>query len=194
MKRLAFMIAVCYISCQQSENDKLSENLRIYCEGKVKDIDSLNHLDSMRVIKIDTITQRDILIFKSNKTLKRNDSLKSELEYLSEKFNTNYKLAKLSSGISSTLFDNYKTEALDNNTKLQNIIILMKANLSKSDSLLKLAKTADSISPVHFQAISLIQYTRKDRSVYRDTAYVDLNIEKQIVRPADMNKLYYSID
>src|SRR5689334_19567102 len=107
---LACFIAFASQSCMQSELDVLVENLRIYCSEKVKNVDSTNKFDSLRIIRFDTITQKDILIKDASNALRTNDSLKIEFDYTASKLSASIRLARLSSGVSSSLFENYKSE------------------------------------------------------------------------------------
>lgn len=184
---LAILFVQIFISCQ-SEKDTLENNLRVFFTEKLKKIDSSSRLDTLKFIKLDTVTQVDLLISESMDLGIKNDSLKIEFDYTAEKVNQYVKLARLSRGLSGDLFANYKEEAENYNKQLQDLQRLMKENHEKRVSVLKQSDTADSVHAKYFEAICLLQYTRKDKTVFRDTVFANVNLQKQIIAKGD--KLY----
>jgi len=55
-------------------------------------------------------------------------------------------------------------------------------------------KNADTTKAIGFQAKCFYQLRRKDKSVERDTAFILLNLNKDIVKRSDFLKLPYNVD
>ncbi len=56
------------------------------------------------------------------------------------------------------------------------------------------ANMADTTKPIGFQAKCLYQVRLKDKSIKRDTAFILLNTNKDIIKREDFLKLPYKID
>ena len=63
-----------------------------------------------------------------------------------------------------------------------------------TQKLLDAAVYSDSIKPIAFQAKCLYQIKNLDKSIKRDTAYIFLNLNKDIIKKADFLSLPYILD
>jgi hypothetical protein len=114
--------------------------------------------------------------------------INNENELHLETYQSHMNLVRLSSDLDSDLYTNYKLEAekdrriLDENSKkatefLQNI-----------DSLQKIRAKADSIQPVAYYGVCFYQLRKADQSVRKDTFFLILNQDKNIVEKEEILK------
>lgn len=188
---ILFMIA-CKSKTEQHK-EKLQNDLRTYFTANLKD--STSTLDSFFLIKVDTISQR-MLLFEQASVL--ND----QLHYLLDIYKLNTQ--KLSISVdqmslyrmigSEDLFDIEKKDfnkQKENGVSIKSEIDTVMAVINGIDSV---ANLADTTKPVGFQAKCLYQVRLKDRSIQRDTAFILLNTNKDIIKRDDFLKLPYKID
>lgn len=182
------MSVLILLSCKNEKKavSTVKENeLQTYVTETIKKIDSTISLDTFRYVYLDTITEKEKLseivgsITDEMKVL--NERTGNELELMK----TNAKLVRLADGLSSTLFDTYKSDLNDNKKEIdKNTVLFQKLQLA-SDSIITLAKSADSIKPVAYYAACFYQIRHKDQSVKRDTFFVLLNNNLNIVKRSD---------
>lgn len=113
------------------------------------------------------------------------DDFSNEGKELLDEYKLKIRQTKLAAELSSSLFSLYKGQALDLKVKLQDHNDRFTALLKKDTLLtLQIAK-ADSIKTVGYQAVCFYQMRRKDQSVKKDTTFVPLNADKNIVERQD---------
>ena len=189
-------LAIATFSCN-NKSVKLSEvkvnELRTHFVELLKDYDSTAKLDSFRFIRLDTITPKIIYNVLFNSITKKHEYdmkiLKSDLDI----YKSQVQMLRISAGLSKSLFQTYKEETDDQNKKIQTRLhndSLLELDMKNINDLM--AK-ADSQTLKYYQAVVLYQYKRKDMSVKKDTGYVYLNLDKNIIRVEDFNKLTEAI-
>lgn len=197
LRIVIFLVLILFmISCKskiQQENDKLESDLRTFFTVNLKERAST--LDSFSLIRVDTISQQMLLD-------KQADVLDKQVHKLIDKRRSNIQemsntvdQMRLSAAINSkTLFEIEKKEI----EKLKKRAELLRSEIDTVMSIIQSidssANIADSTKPVGFGAICFFQIRHKDNSVKRDTAFITLNINKDIVDKDDFLNLPYKID
>lgn len=187
----SFMIACKSKTEQQNEN--LQNDLRTYFTANLKD--SASALDSFSLIKVDTISQQMFLFEQSS-------VLNNQLDYLIDIYKLNTQ--KLSNSVdqmrlyrmleSQDLVDIEKKDfekQKENGASIKSEIDTVMSVIKGIDSA---ANLADTTEPVGFQAKCLYQVRLKDRSIKRDTTFILLNTNKDIIKRDDFLNLPYRID
>lgn len=183
-------------SCKNSKDnqqEKLIGNLKTYFRANF--MDSTENLDSLRILKIDSLNKIQILG-------EQNTVLGNSFDHLMELYKLNLKsmtndaeeIALLRNMGDQTLLDiQYKD--LDNDKEQGK---LMKIQL---DTLIKIMndigekmKKVDTTKKVGFQLKCFYQIRQKDKSVKRDTVYLFLNENKDIISREDLIKVPYTVD
>jgi len=188
MKKL-FIIGLVLFSCQSKNikaNKDLEKNLFTYFKENMKTADSTNHLDSLRIVKFDTITARSILY---KKIMSIYDQIDANQKWYDADSNVRYdekQMIRLEEGLSTALYNNSLDDYNKTNSEMISIQNKDSMLIRKANSLEQVFKTTDSTTLLYFQVKCLIQYQRKDLSVKRDTVYSFLNPEKSIVRSEDI--------
>jgi hypothetical protein len=157
-------------------------------EVSLKDIDTTYKLDSFRLIRIDTINQRALLLEKASGLTQQLHDINDELKEINDKTDDEIQMMRLSRGVLESSYENAKDNATKYISKAKELSAKWKQIQSEQDSLFKLCTKADSIKPVGYQAVCLFQYRRKDQSVYKDTGYIIMNLDKNIVKKEDFLK------
>lgn len=185
------LIVLVLFSCQSKavkEKENLEKNLFTYFKENFKAADSTIQLDSVRIVKFDTITANTILYQKIMKLYDDIDERQKNFDELKESQNSDAQMIRLTAGLSSALYQNSMDEYKKKMKEMGLIQDENKMTIKKADSLTEILKTTDSTTLVYFQVRCLIQYQRKDLSVKRDTGFAFLNPEKNIVRREDIFK------
>lgn len=197
MNKLTALVIVIFsilLSCQNNKSDrKLINQLATFF--KMNYIDSTENIDSFRLIKIDTITEKEIL--------------EEQFFDLTNKLNTLVELYKLNGDLLSVKASQIKMYGLIDSKALVDIERneygkeKEKSNLLKIeiDSVIKLGKKqesilkkADSLIAIAYQAKCFYQVRKKDMSVQRDTAYIFLNSNNDIIKRDQLIKPIYTIN
>lgn len=191
-----FAILFALISCSSEEerrHEKLQADLRTYFG--INYIDSTSVVDSFQLLKLDTVSQRMVYFEQSS--------------VLSEQLNVLINLYKLTSESMSLRVDKIRIYASMNSDELVEIAQKeFEKEKSKSgaikaeiDTVLKVVElldslivSADSVIPVGFQANCSYQIRLKDKSIQRDTAFIILNLNKDIINRKDLISLPYFVD
>jgi hypothetical protein len=199
MKRLSLfcLIVVLFaVSCSNKndiQNEKLRKDLSTFFLSNLNDSSVL--LDSFFLLKIDTVTEKQKLNEQysiiHNQQLYILDLLKyktSEMSIMSDK-------VRLYSMIGSRDLVKMEKDKFEKNNEKFNLISKEFDSLSKVlKGIVEIEKTSDSIKPVAFQAKCLYQIRNKDKSIKRDTVYIILNLNKDIVIRKDFLNLPYVFD
>jgi hypothetical protein len=183
MKKL-LLIAILFASCQKRDN--LQKNLFTFFSQNLKEADSTVHLDSVRIIKFDTVTENTILYKKIMNLYDNIDQNQAKFNDLLDAQKSDAQMIRLTRGLDNTLFQNSVDEYKTKMNKMK-LIKDENDNLSrKADSLSKILETSDSTTLLFLQVRCIIQYRRKDLSIRRDTGFAFLNPQKDIVRIEDI--------
>lgn len=189
-------ISFSIISCSNKndiQNEKLRKDLSTFFISNLNDSSVL--LDSFYLLRIDTITEKQKLneqySILHNQQLYILDLLKyktSELSIISDK-------VRLYGMIGSRDLVGIEKRNFEKNNEKFNLISKEFDSLSKVlQGIVEIEKTSDSIKPVAFQAKCLYQIRNKDKSIKRDTAYIILNLNKDIIIRKDFLNLPYVFD
>jgi len=182
---------VLFFSCQNKtikDQKKLEEKLFTYFKENIKEADSTIQLDSVRIVKFDTITANTILYQRIMKLYDDIDERQKIFDKLKESQNSDAQMIRLTYGLDNALYENSMDEYKKKMKEMSLIQDKNKVTIQETDSLNKILKNTDSTTLVYFQVRCLIQYQRKDLSVKRDTGFAFLNPEKNIVRREDIFK------
>src|SRR5688572_9131893 len=124
MKWMILFCSLIIVACSSKkdkkvkEDDKLSE-LRIHLEERLKADDPANKLDSFKLIRIDSLTQRDKFNFLNEALTDSLKRVKLRMEVYSELYKANLKLANLSKRRSNSQDSAYKAEAEENKKEFE---------------------------------------------------------------------------
>jgi exonuclease VII large subunit len=188
-------IAVFIISCSQTAKQKVDENkLKTYFKSNVKKYDSTMTLETFTFVKLDTTTLKNQYYQFYNGILDKLDEDTYDFDRLLEKIKSNRKLQSLSSGLSYSLYKNYKDDADDDTKKAKDLLAadsLFRVDLNKIDTLLK---SVDSIKPVAYLAKCFYTLKKQDQSITKDTTTIRLDLDFNILDKDEyskqINKLY----
>ncbi len=187
-----FTLAIVACSCKEqpktTQDDKLAE-LRVHLEERLKAIDPANKVDSVKLISIDTLTQRDKYSLLKEALTDSLERAKLRMEVVAELYTANLRLMNLSKRRSATEYESYRKEAEENKSEVEAIDSVSKQLESQVlyyDSLSNIMQTK---APIGYKAVCLYQLRRRDRSVSMDTASILMNLDKNIVREEDFIKL-----
>jgi hypothetical protein len=199
MKRVflfLLIVTVFAISCSNKndiQNEKLRKDLSTFFVSNLNDSSIL--LDSFFLLKIDTITEKQKLneqySILHNQQLYILDLLKyktSEMSIMSDK-------VRLYGMIGSRDLVSIEKDKFEKNNEKFNLISKEFDSLSKIlNNIVEIEKKADSIKAVALQAKCFYQIRNKDKSIKRDTAYIILNLNKDIIVRKDFLNLPYVFD
>lgn len=189
-------ISFSIISCSNKndiQNEKLRKDLSTFFLSNLNDSSVL--LDSFSLIKIDTITeymklseQFSVLNNQQQFLLELLKNKTDELSLISNKIQL-YRM------IGSRDLVNIEMQKVEENQEkfklLRNEVdSLRKVLISVIDT----QKKADTVKPIALQAKCLYQIRNKDKSIKRDTVYIILNLNKDIVNRKDFLSLPYVLD
>ena len=178
---------------KEKELDAFQSNLKTYFLANL--MDSTATIDTFRLIVIDTITQRQLLNEQYN-------VLSGQLDNLIEIYKLNTKSLSLDVD-QIRLYRMIESEDLVDIQRKEAKNHMDKGNLMKAemDTLTKILsgietkeKSADTIRPIGFEAKCFYQIRNMDKSVKRDTSFILLNINKDIVKRKDFLQLPYVVD
>lgn len=183
-------------SCQsesEKKSIKLNQNLKSFFTENY--IDSSMSIDSFRLIRIDTISKHDLLYEQSHKLLDDYELLTSHLEMNRQKISLSVSQMKMYKLIGSNELFEIEKKDYDEIIKKTNII-LKESDTVKIiiDALIDSSKNADTLKPVNYLAACFYQIRNKDKSVQRDTAYIYLNKNHDIIKRADFLNMPYKVD
>lgn len=197
LKIIVFVtLGIYFISCKnetEAQNKKLQNDLQTYFKASL--MDSTSTLDTFRLIQIDTITQRMLL-------LEQSSVLRNQLDYLIDF----YKLSNQDLSLSVDQMQLYSMLGSRDLVKIEKNNFDKKNEKGKQirdeiDTLMSITKVidssaikADTTKPVGFQAKCFYQLRRTNKSVERDTTFILLNLHGDIVNRSDFLKLPYNID
>lgn len=186
MKKYLSALLIILSACSNSTNNDLNKRLFTYVKETLKSIDSTHVLDSVKILKMDTITKSQLLFYKARLVYDEINENSEQASLILDKEKTNVKIARLYSGLSKTLSDHYFDEARDN---LQDALKIKEKDsilLIQADSLTSLAKISDSTSLFYYEVKCLIQYHKKNLAVKRDTTMVYMLPNKNIIERKDL--------
>ncbi len=189
---LSFFMIACKSKTEQ-QNEKLQNNLRTYFTVNLKD--STYTLDSFFLIKVDTISQRMLLFEQSSVLTDKLEYLIDMYKSITQKLSNSVDKIRLYRIIESQDlvdiekkdFDKQKDKGVSLKLEIDNVVAVIKGLDST-------ANLADTIKPVGFQAKCLYQVSLKDKSIKRDTTFIFLNTNKDIIKRDDFLNLPYKID
>lgn len=190
-----FLILTMIYSCKsqkEKEIDKLTAVLKDYYKKNLSD--SSASIDSFFLVKMDTLTQ-------VHKLMEQVESLNNDSEYLlgilklnNSKFSLEISQLKLYEMLESPSLVDIQKENINKTYKRGKEISAEMDSIEKiSSNILLQIETADSIKVIGFQAKCFYQLRLKDNSVKRDTGYIILNENKDIVKLNDWLNLPYSV-
>ena len=193
---LAILFIICTVSCSNQKdihNESLRKDLSIFFMATLND--STVKLDSFLLLKIDTITEKQRLIQQMLVLINNNQYLLELLKNDYSQLSIIAKKIKLYGLLESEILIDSERE--DYSKKLENSKLLNKEMDSISNIITKIQKEisySDSIIPIAFQAKCLYQIKALDKSISRDTTYILLNLNKDIIKSEDFLKLPYKLD
>jgi hypothetical protein len=188
-KILLITIVTFLISCagkDEKAKANLDRNLFTFFKEGFRKADSTLHLDSVRVIKFDTVTKQSLLYSKIMSLYDEIDSHKGSYNNAMREYHSDIQIAKLYASLDKTLFDHYVDEARQKLAEVKELNRTDSLIQKTADSLTKIHKTADTTKLLYYQLKCLVQYQRKDMTVSRDTLFAFLSPEKDLVKREEM--------
>lgn len=186
---LSILLTAILCSCQHAKVKAISDTketeLRTFFLETYKGIDSTIKIDSFRFVRLDTISLKEKYFYAAGRLSDRIEECTEEAKKNNELLQTELQLMRLYSGLSTSLYKNASDDFDKYHQKVSDAIAKGKGLIAKQDSLNKLATKSDSLNPVGYEAICLYQIRYKDQSIKKDTAYIVLNQEKNIVKRED---------
>jgi len=198
LKKILFssLFGIILVGCKsesERQSEKLQHDLETYFKANI--MDSTSTLDSFRLIKIDTITQRMLLYEQSSVLGDQVDQLIEMYKLSNQSLSLSVDQMRLYRMLESRdLFDIEKKDFDKKKEKSQQIRFEIDTLMSITKVLDSSAKLADTTIPVGFQAKCFYQLRLKDKSVERDTAFILLNVNRDIVKRLDFLKLPYNVN
>src|SRR6185312_1303384 len=104
---------VLFFSCQNKtikDQKKLEEKLFTYFKENIKEADSTIQLDSVRIVKFDTITANTILYQRIMKLYDDIDERQKIFDKLKESQNSDAQMIRLTYGLDNALYENSMDE------------------------------------------------------------------------------------
>lgn len=162
--------------------DKTLTEIRTNIEHRIKESDSTLRIDSVRFIKLDTVTEKEHYWYTLRQILNDLDIVDRTRDYYKRIADIKVDQMKMYRILESQdLVETTGKDAKENIEKAREMIALSEQMELEYDSLRKITLTADSIKPKYYEVASLVQYRKKDESVKKDTFYTLLNLEKNIL-------------
>jgi hypothetical protein len=179
-------------SQKEKEQEKLTKNLKVYFKNNFTDTTTI--IDSFLLVKLDTLTQvhrlRQQIVTISNDFENLLDLYKLNTSKLSLQVSQLKLYGMLES---QTLIDIQKDDVNKTAEKGKAIKTELDTLQKISENIQSQISTADTIKLIGFEARCFYQLKLKDNSVKRDTAYILLNQNKDIITRKDFLNLPYSI-
>ena len=191
MKKITtiFVFLTILISCKKTLTERVNQNdLRAYFINQMKEVDSTSQLQEFKLVKLDTTSLKNQYILLYNNMLSKSDEYNYEFDHLLEKVKSNRKLQSLSSGLDYTLYKMYKDDADDDLKKAKEYLkkdSLLHIDIEKVD---KLINKSDSINPMFYVAKCYFIVKKKDKSTIKDTTFIRLDKELNILNDAEYKK------
>lgn len=173
------------MSCK-NEKQKLKEDFlkvgKIYFTEEIKNDTEIKSLDSLRIFKIDTLTQRDELSYYESYLLRYSN-------YLLERTAETRKIAELkyeSANLGSQLYGGYvnKLEYKSAKEKEDEFNVYRDSTqliIKNTEHIHKLVNKADSLKLDKYEVGYIYQVTNKNMTVKRDTAFLHFTTDKKII-------------
>ena len=193
-----FFLALTIFSfaCQSKSEQlkkKLQSDLKTYFIANLED--STLTVDSFRVIKIDTITQQMLIQEQSKLLTGQLNSLVNLYTLKATDISISVDKMKLYAVLgSSELIDIERREYKEKLAKSQLLESEMDTVMAIVASLDSSAKFADTAAAIGFQAKCFYQLRKPDKSVERDTTFIILNTNMDIIKRSEFTKLPYEVD
>jgi hypothetical protein len=196
MKYSLIIISFVIIACNSKKEGsipktKIQDDVFVFTREAIKAADSSLVLDSVRLLHIDTVTQKRKYYLMAGYLDKAMDKAQKEYDEYATQVKYHSSMMKLAAGLSKTLFENSREESQDYLNKLQAAVDRMQAISKANDSLVLLAQKADSSILINYDAVFIFQITRPDRTMIRDTGNVFLTPDFHLIRREDYLGLKY---
>src|SRR5262245_15851302 len=117
---LAIVASSCKDQTKTTHDDKLAE-FRVHLEERFKAIDPHHKVDSVKLIGIDTLTQRDKYSMLKEALTDSLERVKLRMEVVGELYSANLRLMNISKRRSAAEYESYKAEAEGNKSEVEAI-------------------------------------------------------------------------
>jgi hypothetical protein len=193
MRLLLFTFVVMIMACNNEQagiaEPKKIDAYRVWMEANTKRIDSTAVLDSFRFVRYDTVTQRQWVLTAVDNI---HDDHRNVLEVMKsdvELMKSYSDIARLYRSLDQSMFVMYRDKALDLEKEVKDLARHRDEGAVIVDSLIKkVYPVADSVTPIAFYAACFYQRRSGDQTVTRDTAYLLVNLNKDII---DRKNFFY---
>ncbi len=186
------LTALSAINCKTKTNDKPTEkqlaDFRTHFLARRSAIDSSSVLDSFRFVRLDTVTALDRVREQAQIKADRLHEINDQLDKALASAHNNVDIAKLYARLDRTMFENYRDEAQHDKVLADTLNAQADLLMKEINGLVGKFNTTDSIRAIGFEAICFYQTHQKDLTVSRDTAFIFLNINKDIVKREELLK------
>lgn len=180
-------------SQQEKEEETLTGDLRVFFKSNISDTTST--IDSFRLIKIDTITQFDVLREQSNILSNNLEELLGLYKLNTLTLSNDVSQLKLYGMLGSATLVDVQRESVNKTAEKGKAIKAEIDTLQKVTENIQLQiSKADTIKPIGFEAQCFYQLRLKDKSVKRDTTYIQLNQNRDIIKRTDLVSTPYEVD
>jgi hypothetical protein len=181
MTRLLFLIITVFLfSCKskkETEKESIGRTLKIYSSAQLKDIDSTLNLDSLRIIRIDTVSSREDLMFKILSLQESFNILKEESQSATKKLEYSVYQLRLLRSMNSSRSDLsiFEDDVKYQHAEAQKIIEEMALMANKIDTLAGMWFSVDSTNFLYYGVAYKLCYSDK-KLVQKcfDSAYVNI--------------------
>lgn len=189
---IILITTVFMFSCKKKEQ-KLKEDVNpivlTFLKDRFKDGSTI--VDSVRILNIDTLTEKLDSSDTYLRILFKRDSFREQIDVFNEETNSQLKMMRLSSGLSDALFQDAKDKATEANKKAGELLKtcdLLEKRASKISNLIKTNKL-DSVTPKGY----LVLFNMKGHKSNGEARDIDsgsliLDLDKRIVIKKEFEK------
>lgn len=194
MRKILFILFVIVIVACKSKNEEIKEKIENngfhfiktnFLELKKLD-ESIDDIDSIKLVKIDSITEKNNLAILYNNLGKEFDTYKERSEEALSDQNKILREIKLYTLLEDrALMDIARKDFKESQEKSQVLIDSMKLIDEQMERIDDLYKKSDSTKLVNYSAKFLVQIRKKDRSVLKDSLYFYFDLDGNPIKTID---------
>lgn len=183
------LIGIPYLfSCKHKDEipyAKLEKDIKSYVTVQLKKAGVNYVLDSLRIIRFDTITQQLRVYRQSWELIQERDKLIEDNKLIGERANSQIQIRNLSNSLSKSLSENAHQQAEDYLSKMKDNMTLITQLQNQLEHMDSIGRSSDTSKPIAWEAVYFFQLTRDDASLLRDTGRTYLYPDYKIWRRED---------
>ncbi len=193
MKFLLFLpFTVILFACDVKSDNEVSDNklnqFKTYVKSVHEKPDSIYKLVSFRFVRYNTLTQEKFYVARLDEIGDRLKCLNDELKCLNDEMES---LKNFAQNLENTYISlsTYETRVTENKRETSRILREAAELSEKSSSIILQLLRADKSKQIGFEAECMYQLQRKDRLLQNDTAFIILDMDKNIIDGNNLGEL-----